>query len=84
MLNSRHSCNFRFLMLYFYHTFSSYYHYLVYSSYCGGPCKCHSEFNGNDHLLLNLNNRYFIHYSLLYEYSEMMTVSRNPLYSYLK
>ena len=57
---------------------------LVYSSYCIGPCKCKCGYQGKEFLLLNLNNKYFIHYALLYEYSELMTHSRNPLFSYLK
>ena len=36
--------------------------------------------NGNSRLLLNINNRYFLHYDLLYEYSDFMISSRNTLF----
>ena len=57
---------------------------LVYSSRCNGPCNCRAVFEGQSDLLLNLNNRYFVHYNLLYDYSELMIMSRNTLYGYLR
>ena len=60
-----------------------YMYFLVYKSICDGPRKCVAYFDGNLTLLLNINNRYFIHYDLLYEYSEFMTSSRNTLHGYL-
>ena len=39
---------------------------LVYSSMCDGPCKCRTYFDGTSRLLLNINNRYLIHFDLLY------------------
>ena len=57
--------------------------FLVYCSVCNGTCKCKGSYDGNSNLLLNVNNKYFIHYDLLYEYSEFMTLSRNTLHGYL-
>ncbi|KAI6659971.1 hypothetical protein LOD99_14312 [Oopsacas minuta] len=57
--------------------------YKVYSSRCSGLCNCLAVFEGQNSLLLNINNKYFVHYSLLYDYSELMTMSRNTLYGYL-
>ena len=57
---------------------------IVYSSRCNGPCECMVVFEGRNDLLLNINNRYFVHYSLLFDYSELMTMSRNTLYGYLR
>ncbi|KAI6650705.1 hypothetical protein LOD99_7756 [Oopsacas minuta] len=56
----------------------------VYTSTCEGSCKCTSVFEGNKYLLLNVNNRYFIHYGVLFEYSEFMTMSRNTLHGYMR
>ena len=39
-----------------------------------GNCKVVTE--GNKYLLLNVNNRYFIPYGVLYKYSEFMKMSR--------
>ena len=58
--------------------------FLVSKSICRGPCRCESYFQGHEHLLVNLNNRYLVHYGLLYEYSEMMRTGRNPLYAFVK
>ncbi|KAI6660643.1 hypothetical protein LOD99_10374 [Oopsacas minuta] len=55
----------------------------VYSSICDGSCKCQAVYEGQNMLLLNVNNKYFIHYSLLCDYSELMTMSRNTPYGYL-
>ncbi|KAI6659494.1 hypothetical protein LOD99_10742 [Oopsacas minuta] len=57
--------------------------FTVYSSRCSGPCNCLAVFEGQNSLLLNINNKYFVHYSLLYDYSELMTMSRDTLYRYL-
>ena len=57
---------------------------LVLSSRCNGPCNCLAVFERQSDLLLKINNRYLIHYSLLYDYSELMTMSRNTLYGYLR
>ena len=35
-------------------------------------------------LLLNINNRYFVHYGLIYEFSEMVTKSRTTQYDIYK
>ena len=58
--------------------------FLVYKSNLRCPCKCAAYFDGNLRLLLNIKNRYFTHYDLLYEYSDLMTSSRNTLHGYLR
>ena len=58
--------------------------FIVFSSRCNGPCQCRAVFERQNSLLLNINNRYFLHYGLLYEYSELMTKSRPTLYGYLR
>ena len=57
---------------------------LVYSSTFQGCSNCKAVYEGNKHLLLNINNRYFIHYGVLFEYSEFMTMSRNTLHGYMR
>ena len=59
-------------------------YFLVYSSNYTGNCQCETVFEGQNALLLNFKNKYFVHYSLLIEHSEFMTASRNPLYSFLR
>ena len=58
--------------------------FIVYTSTCEGKCKCKSVFEGDKYLLLNVNNHYFIHYGVLFEYSELMTMSRNTLHGYMR
>ena len=57
---------------------------LVYQVMCDGPCKCESFYQGKKDLLLNVNNRYLVHYGLLYEYSELMRAGRNPLFEFVR
>ena len=45
---------------------------------------CKAVFEGSELLLLNLNNRYLIHYGVLFDYSELMTLSRNTLHGYMR
>ena len=57
---------------------------LVFSSQCTGPCNCKAVFEGRGFLLLNLNNRYIVHYGLLFDYSELVTLSRNTLHGFVR
>ena len=57
---------------------------LVYEVKCDGPCACESVYQGHEQLLFDINNRYLVHYGLLYEYSELVRTGRNPLFAFVR
>ncbi|XP_078658194.1 uncharacterized protein LOC144903683 [Branchiostoma floridae x Branchiostoma belcheri] len=51
----------------------------VYYRLCTGECRCVLQYDGQEDLLFNLNNRDLITYSLLFRYLHLMLEARNPL-----
>ena len=64
--------------------YSSFWTWILFGSFCCRLCRCEIFYQGREHLLLNFNNRYSIHYGLLYEYSELKRTARNLLYAFMK
>ena len=44
-----------------------------------GDCTCQCYFDGQDHLLFNLDNSRLFYYELLFQYLHLMIEGRNPL-----
>ena len=61
-----------------------FFYILVFNANCSGACNCSGVYDGSSDLLLNIDNRYMVHYSLLYEYSELMVMSRNTLQGFIR
>ncbi len=49
-----------------------------------GECDCKLFYDGQAHLLLNLDNKHMFHYGFLFQYLHNMIEGRNPLAAYLR
>ena len=49
-----------------------------------GRCSCKQEYDGQEDLLFNLDNKHLIYYDFLFSYLHSMVEGRNPLIAYLK
>ena len=47
-----------------------------------GKCQCEMVFDGQDHLLFNLDDKYVFYYGFLFDYMHLMIEGRNPLAAY--
>ena len=47
-----------------------------------GPCECKQEYDGQDHLLLNLDGKHLFYYGLLFTYLHIMLEGKNPLIAF--
>ncbi len=47
-----------------------------------GPCSCQLQYDGQEHLLFNLDNKRLFYYGLLFQYLHLMVEGRNPLIAY--
>ena len=47
-----------------------------------GECSCKLQYDGQEHLLFNLDNTRLFYYGLLFQYLHLMTEGRNPLIAY--
>ena len=47
-----------------------------------GECDCKLQYDGQEHLLFNLDNTRLFYYGLLFQYLNLMLEGRNPLIAY--
>lgn len=47
-----------------------------------GDCDCKQEYDGRDHLLLNLDGKHLFYYGLLFTYLHIMLEGKNPLIAF--
>ena len=46
---------------------------------CCGPCKCRLPYDGQEDLMLNINNKVLVEYDVLFTHLHGMLKGRNPL-----
>ena len=49
-----------------------------------GDCGCRQEYDGQNNLLFNLDNKHLFYYGFLFSYLHLMVEGKNPLISYLR